>query len=370
MQQHPVPQHIASYEFRLVGDMTLRQFGMLAVCCLIALIFYASGLPAYFKWPIVIFFVFLGVGLAFFPINERPLHQWLIAFFKAVYSPTQFIWKKQPQKLALFETTTAKPKTPLVQPKAAAPDRSQLSQYLQTLPTEQTPLEKKEETFLNKVDNLFKTTSVPTPLPTTPVTPTVMPQVAPSPPTTPTPPPSTPPPSSPLAPVPSKPVPSFKEPAKPVFKKEPPKTRPTVVKSARIVIPQPPSPPSQPKEKKPRQPRPPIIKFDPQKGKTAVQAKISSQLPFPQTPQTPNLLVGMALDNQGKIVEGAIVEIRNSQGMPVRALKTNRLGQFRIATPLKNDLYEIETDKEDYNFDILKVELKGEPVPPIEIRAK
>jgi hypothetical protein len=78
----------------------------------------------------------------------------------------------------------------------------------------------------------------------------------------------------------------------------------------------------------------------------------------------------MVFDNQGKIVEGAILEIRNSQGIPVRALKTNRLGQFTIATPLENDTYEVETEKEGYQFDIIKIEAKGEIIPPIEIRAK
>jgi hypothetical protein len=87
-------------------------------------------------------------------------------------------------------------------------------------------------------------------------------------------------------------------------------------------------------------------------------------------PRSPNLLVGMVLDPQGRIIEGAILEIRDSKGVPVRALKTNKLGQFRIVTALANDTYEIETEKRGYTFDIIKVTAKGEPVPPIEIRAK
>ena len=70
------------------------------------------------------------------------------------------------------------------------------------------------------------------------------------------------------------------------------------------------------------------------------------------------------------MIEGAIVEIRDSQGLPQRALKTNQLGQFRIINPLKDGHYVIETEKEGYHFDIIKVELVGEPIPPIEIRAK
>jgi len=76
------------------------------------------------------------------------------------------------------------------------------------------------------------------------------------------------------------------------------------------------------------------------------------------------------MDKEGKIVEGAIMEIRDAQGNPVRALRTNPLGQFRIATPLPNGIYEIETEKEGLIFDLVKIALKGEIVQPIEIRAK
>lgn len=329
MKQHPVPQHIASYEFRLVGDMTIRQFGLLASCCVVALIFYASPLPAYFKWPAIVFFVFLGIALAFLPIEERPLHRWLIAFFKATYSPTQFLWKKRAKKPEIFEKAPAKKATP--KKPAAPPDQKQLRQYLQTLPVEKSPLEKEEESFLEKVANLFQVTKMPV-QPTPPVQPF----------------PSTPPPPPPPKEEVVIPKPKPKVVPKPT---PPPPPRPVKIKPVKTVLPE----------------RPEI---EPEKRKPAVEAKISPGLPFPQTPQTPNLLVGMVLDQKGKMVEGAILEIRNSKKIPVRALKTNKLGQFRIVTPLKNDTYEIETEKEGFTFDIIRVEVKGELMPPIEIRAK
>ena len=104
--------------------------------------------------------------------------------------------------------------------------------------------------------------------------------------------------------------------------------------------------------------------------KRTVKAKVSPRLPIPAPPTQPNILVGMVLDKKGELVEGAILEIRNSQGVPVRALKTNQLGQFTIATPLENGVYEIETEKKGLKFDIIKVEVKGEIIKPIEIRAK
>ena len=178
MQQHPVPQHIASYEFRLVGDMTLKQFGLLASGCFVALIFYASNLPTYFKWPLVVFFVALGGAMAFVPVEERPLHQWLVAFFKAVYSPTQFLWEKKVQKLTFFETTP-KPKMP-TQTMVKIGDKKQLAQYLQTLPAEKSPLEAEEEAALTRIGNMFQMTKMPAGVPPAP-TPALQPIPAPAP---------------------------------------------------------------------------------------------------------------------------------------------------------------------------------------------
>ena len=99
-------------------------------------------------------------------------------------------------------------------------------------------------------------------------------------------------------------------------------------------------------------------------------AKVNLKLPIPRAPTQSNILTGMVADKKGNLVEGAILEIRNEQGMPIRALKTNQLGQFLIITPLQNGVYEIETEKEGLSFAIIKIEAKGEIISPIEIRAK
>ena len=103
MEQHAIPQQISSYQFRLVGDMTLKQFFQLAGGCLVSLLFYASSLPAIVKWPLIIFFALLGVALAFLPFEERPLEKWIVAFFKSIYSPTMFAWAKAPAPEKYFQ---------------------------------------------------------------------------------------------------------------------------------------------------------------------------------------------------------------------------------------------------------------------------
>jgi len=84
----------------------------------------------------------------------------------------------------------------------------------------------------------------------------------------------------------------------------------------------------------------------------------------------PNIIVGYVHTPNKKIIDGAIIEIRDPQGIPVRALKTNQLGQFQTATPLSNGSYEIELEKEGYTFDIIKVNFEGKTIPPIEIISK
>lgn len=294
MEQHPVPQHIASYEFRLVGDMTIRQFVQLAAGVGVALIFYATPLPAYFKWPLIFFSGFLGFAFAFMPIEERPLSQWVVAFFKAIFSPTLYTWKKKTTVLDFFRLkgiglTPGKMAAPI-----PSPDKKQLGEYLATLPAAKTEDDwgTKEEQFMKQIASLFQGAT----LPATTSLPLREPAVS----------------GQPLPPFPS------------------------------------PAPPKQ----------------------AVVEAKLSTQLPIPAPPTRPNILVGMVTDKKGEIIEGAILEIRNSQKIPVRALRTNRLGQFQIATALENDAYEIEVEKEGFQFDIIKIEAKGEIIKPIEIKAK
>jgi hypothetical protein len=264
MEQHPVPQPITSYEFRLVGDMTLRQFAKLAAGMILALIVYGINPPSFIKWFFILLFSGVGAAAAFVPFEGRPIDVWIIAFFKRIYSPTQYSWK---QRGASADLVTAKQVPTPPQPTATPPKSA--------------------------------TPSAPAaPWATTP--------------------PQPPPPVSPTRPA-------------------------TIFQAPSILKPSPAAP--------------------------AVAAKFSN-IAIPATPSMPNLLSGFVHGPQGKIIEAAILEIRDAAGNPVRAFRTNKLGQFRSATPLSSGLYEIETEKEGFSFDIIKVELKGEILSPIEIVSK
>ncbi|MFC1789895.1 PrgI family mobile element protein [Patescibacteria group bacterium] len=354
MQQHPIPQQISSYQFRLVGDMTMKQFLQLAGGVLVALLIYALPIVSFFKWILIIFFVFFGFALAFLPLEDRPLEQWLRAFFKSIYTPTQFVWKKGPLALSLFQDQVSKISENEKKLPPPTPPRQVLNEYLESFstPEQETRWERENKLALEKVESLFKAIPLPAALQPSPKTPVAPPQRL----------------SDQL-------MPELK--IKPRRLSVPPTTQvalrlgisPAQTKNQPIT-----SPPFQPKsitkmKKKKSLPRF-KIKFGNRKTGPSVQAKTSIDLPFPTTPTIPNIIVGMILDTQGNIVENAIVEIRDKDKLPVRALRSNQLGQFQIVTPLENGPYEIEVEKEGHQFAIIQLSLKGEIVSPIEIRAQ
>ncbi len=95
MEQHPIPQQITSYEFKLVGEMTLKQFAKAAGGVIIAFIIHATSLVFFIKWPLIFIFATGGLAMAFVPFQDRPLETWAAAFIKSIYSPTIYFYKKR-----------------------------------------------------------------------------------------------------------------------------------------------------------------------------------------------------------------------------------------------------------------------------------
>lgn len=278
--------------------MTLKQFFQLAGGFLVALIFYSTPLIGIIKWPFVIISAILGVALAFLPLEERPLERWIFAFFKAIYTPTEFSWQKTQASPKFFQDEVG----PIQEIPALNPPLSKL--------------EGAERGFLATLGNIFTTNS------TTSVT--DRPQV-----------------SIPI-PVPIKIV---------------------APNTQRLVV-----------EEKPKE----VLTSTPQISTQTVSpttvgnefistrtAIFSMDAAPPNPPSTPNVVVGQVVDNNRKIVEGAIMEIRDAMGRPVRALRSNKLGHFVTVTPLENGRYEIATEKDGYEFTPVSFEVAGNVVPPI-----
>jgi hypothetical protein len=353
MEQHPIPQQISSYQFKLVGDMTLKQFFQVAGGVVVSLIFYSTPLHPLIKWPFILLSAGLGAAMAFLPFQERPLEKWIVAFFRSIYSPTIYTWQKT-DKPPVFYTEAA-----------PAPAITAIANTGPVVETNSKKLEDAEKSFLQKIGSLWSSSSsasqvnnpqqavVPTPNTSAPVsttnvvpinfnasssTPSSENTVVPT--TIPTPQPS------PSLDVPKQ-IPT-------VITKSAPKL--VIEESGANVVAQ----------------APQVTEIEAQKIEekeiTSNTAEFSIDAAPPSPPIAPNTIVGQVMDQDRKIVEGAILEIKDSNGRPVRALKSNRAGHFIIVTSLQNGKYEVTIEKEGFKFEPVSFEAKGEMIPAIAIK--
>jgi hypothetical protein len=366
-EQHPVPQQISSYQFRLVGDMTLKQFFQLAAGCVIALLVYGSPLPGIFKWPIIIISVIGGAAFAFLPLQDRPLAVWVVAFFRSIYGPTLYKWEKLP-KYEYFTESTA------TQTGSALPDTGVTPTTKPTHPSDiaVANLDSKETSFLSKLTSLVNIphTQIKS-VSTTPVTSHDNQTQAVE--------------------------EGFREP-KPKTLENQPSAKMILDKTSIASLSGVTSSTNTNDKADLKVPTIEAISVKPATQTTqsmplstvAVEEKfdssvvgMSSTIPGttkkatfnpavkpPSTPEYPNLLTGQVFDSTGKIIEGAIMEIKDSSGRAVRAFRSNQLGHFMTATPLPNGKYTISTEKPNLNFIPVEIDLSGSIVEPIAVWAE
>lgn len=103
-----------------------------------------------------------------------------------------------------------------------------------------------------------------------------------------------------------------------------------------------------------------------------ITPKVAKQSGFPSIPKAPNIISGIVKDSTGKLLANILVTVRDKDGVPVRALKTNKLGQFASSTSLPKGVYtlEFEDPQSQYHFAIIEITLTDDLVTPLEILAK
>jgi len=350
MREHAVPQNVTSYEFHLIGNMTLKQFLEVAAGVVAGVLVYQTNLPDIVKWPIIIFTAALGAMIAFVPYEGRPLDQWFIALIRAIYKPTEFYWQKT-DKVPEYFTYSQKGKTITEEEFDLTPIKQRrIAEYITTLSEKKNPdpLEQLEQSRLYDVMSLFDQVQVSQVIAQeqfekpdlTISTHTLQPYSA-------------------------------------VFEmRTPPSQVPERISADEI-------PENIPVEIEAVQEEVPAeILVDETLGanafSTSFQTSVapedtqsvqtSTTLPFPKKPTQPNIVVGMIFDKMGGIVDNAIIEITDAQGMPVRAVKTNRIGQFFISTPLRDGEYYIQVEKSGMSFPVQQLTLQQTLLDPLEMR--
>jgi hypothetical protein len=481
MEQHPVPQNVTTFQFRLIGDMTLKQFWYLAGGAVLAYICYKLPLPFFFTWPLTLVCALGGIGFAFVPVEDRPMDVWVMSFFRSVYNPTQYIWEKTAQQtepkpveiarsapvvpatsplaqVAPQQTITAQQSTPKVAPVIiTAPQASHAAlpqKFIAPTPTPQ-PMPK-----IQPVGASFHPQSpqpaaqppvpkiqVPTP-PQTPGNATQVPK---------------PPKSHGFNPFgwllglfASKPKPTAPKPVSHAAAQSYPdvfaNTPTPSITGSRLVLEQ------QSAAAQPAKPPVPNLQAtqvdnEAQKKAHALEDKLTNlqkelqtktitearilelqkqltevlgerqrmeheitelrqrvsqpqntinQVPMrsattevqpamrqaptvkivtpdsairaglPRLTTFPNVVTGIIKDHENNMLPGVLVTVRDKTDIPLRALKTNKLGQFAASTPLPNGTYviEVEDPRKLYTFDRAQISLNGAVLPPIEIIAK
>jgi hypothetical protein len=348
--------------------MTVKQFAYLAAGTVIAwFFFFILPIPLLIKLPLSIVFLSLGIGFAFIPVDGRPMDTMLVNLFKAMLSPTQYVYKKTGGDLSQ-QMSNPQPQT-----------------QIQSAPIVQTTLPQAQPQT-----NPIAQISTP-PAPTVQLTPE--PTIN-SPITQPAPASTTPQPQAPIVQIPIEEkieeaekqletqTVSLEQEIKEVKAEENTQNNPALVNEAhqkaleleRMLTETTRQKDALEKElialkakleAQSQQPNTPVAPAPAQAQKIAKPPAPA----IPTAPQDPNLITGIIKDPRGNPLANILVEVKDTDDNPVRAFKTSAMGKFAAATSLSNGKYIVafEDPKAQNKFDPVEIEATGAPIPPLEI---
>lgn len=365
MRDHPIPQDVVGYKFHIVGNMTLKQFAEVAAGVIVAVILYNTNLIGPIKWTLIVLSAASGALIAFVPIEERPLDHWITTFFSRIYNPTKFYWRKETEIPFAF-THQRREKT--AEEEAFEIDltparRARIKEYMESVRSSQETDSWETEESAKLADILSQYESVEvknissTPLKIKPQLTTRIRSL------------------SKASPQIDNALPD-KHPEKVVFQSPP-------VEEA-ILTPASEAPPESIIESAslPVTDVEPVVATVPVSQQniltSAPLTDVSSQLqptnsnaklPFPEQPSRPNVLSGMVLTQDNKLIDQVTIRLKNAQGQVLHAFRTNLLGQFTASTAFPNGTYIISAEKPPFTFTEQTITLNGSIVVPLEIRA-
>lgn len=345
MENHPIPQDVTGFQFKLIGDMTIKQFVYLASGVVIGWLFLSLPVTAFIKLPISAFFILLGISFAFLPLAGRPIDVMVANFIKSLFSPTQYIYLKTSENSFLNEERDVKvspikqetnvnlqtpPKTQLknlgetkiefskpepsimYKPPSPAPYMITIEEPIDTPPEEQEEEKKAEEESPSSFDLHQKVLDLEEQLQET------------------------------------------------LAQKE--QLAQQIIDLQKKLNPQ-------NKNLFPTSSQGP--KIPAQNIKTVPRNITKNAGSGVLTSDVPNVVTGVVTDPRGNPLSNILIEIKDKEGNPVRAFKTSALGQFASATPLSNGFYTIELEdlKAQNKFDTIELNVTGDIIMPIEIKS-
>lgn len=393
MDNHPIPQDITGFQFRLIGNMTVKQFLYLASGTVVAwLFFFVLPLPALIRWPISLISIGFGGAIAFIPIDGRPMDQMFVNLIKAILAPTQFVYDKTGGIIPAIQT-------PIIPHVQTQPQTQQTNQQLgkqqattNVMPT-QTVMPQSPPPPVSQAEFSMPTIVLPQPSPTP----------APAPITTQT--------TSlgwQIDEDDKKDNKKYIEENNNLIKNEQKlegeveelKKELSEAKAEEQATTGVDSSTHQKTEELSKMLEQTIAqKAELERELAILKTNLentpkqqtftpSTATPLPQTqhvrqvpkglekasgviasPEEPNLIVGIVKDPRGNPLQNILVEVKDLEDNPVRAFKTNALGQFASATSLSNGKYVItfEDTRGQNRFDSVQIEANGGILLPLEI---
>ncbi|HVT00697.1 MAG TPA: PrgI family protein [Patescibacteria group bacterium] len=394
MENHPIPQDVTGFKFKLIGSMTVKQFLYLLGFGILTTVCFVLHTNILIKVPLMLLFAGTGAMLAFVPIEGRPMDVMIANFAKTIPSENRYIYKKRGANLASFDALKipAKPqpaavKVEIKKEKEEESESNKKALLLSRLRNSGSKPDESEAKFVRSVRSFFDEGG-PMPRVITQISADGEPKGEKKIETAPTP---TPQPTNPI-PAPERPnendvealkrqlVAAKEEQAQGGNQEDLAKRIADLEAHLAQVVGE-----NDALSKK-------VIGYEmnqnqqqeqvmtPGTATEEIQTQQSQnvkfvspsstlQAGFPSLPDVPNIVMGIVRDPRNKTLPNILVEVVDQNNIPVRAFKTNSLGQFAAATPLADGTYKVyfEDPQKIHEFEIIQITLDGTIFNPIEV---
>lgn len=333
MEQHPVPRQITTFEFKLVGFFTIKQFIYMVT-------FVPLGFIVYSIFPIPILNILLGLGvgaigfaLALMPINDRPADVWVKNLYKRLTSPTQYTYHKENPPVYFFQDLYFLSNPHLVMTHVESKEKLAAYMARSQKPLHADPHKQRVKAMLKNPHSVQQIQGSPGGI-ATHVQATHVPQA-----------------SNSLKPVaqsaqqaPSPQPSAVVQPAKP-------SSAPVTVKNKpvqQVVVIQSPAPIQQPKS-------------------VSIPAT-----PQPVTSPKEPFFTGVIKNHKLIPIPGILIYVKDDKGTPLRLLKSNPHGIFATfnSLPPGEYFFQPKDPRNTYNFDTMKIKVEQHNAKPYEIFSK
>ena len=363
MENHPIPQNVTGFQFKLIGDMTIKQFVYLASGVVSGWFFFSLPIIPFIKLPISTFFILTGITFAFMPVAGRPIDIMVANFIRSFFAPTQYVYRKTyqdgwlPNKEIVIKASSTVhaiqanlqtlPKTetknlasssaynsPIIISQPSTSHIVSMSEVLidelekqkekdnESLKEKEQTLEEKPEDARTKEAKLDKDPNASLGL--------------------------------------HQKVLSLEEQLQEILGQKEQLAQQIVELEKKLNL-----------QKKTISLPTTLVPKTPTQNVRIVPANMAKTVGLPLRTDAPNVITGIVTDPRGNPLPNILVEIKDKEGNPVRAFKTSVLGQFASAKALSNGVYviEFEDPKAQNKFDTIELNVTGEVIIPIEVKS-